>query len=80
MLILFFLLLFMVGWIWTVILGFKESVLWGILNLLFPPISTIVFAIKHRTAFVPTLLVLFGSPVFPLLLYMSSMPSGVQLK
>ena len=60
MLIIFALLLFMIGWIWTVVIGFKESMLWAVLNFLFPPISTVIFAIKYKTAFVPTLLVIGG--------------------
>ena len=60
MLGIFALLLFMIGWIWSVALGFKESVLWGVLNILLPPLSTVVFAIKFKTAFVPTLLVIAG--------------------
>jgi hypothetical protein len=60
MVLLFSFLLFLIGWIWTIAIGFKESMMWGVLNILFPPISTVVFAIKYKTAFVPTLLVIFG--------------------
>ena len=71
MLVMFAFLLFAIGWIWTVVLGFKESVLWGVLNILFPPVSTVVFAIKTKTALVPTLLVIFGILTCGFVIYIS---------
>jgi hypothetical protein len=71
MLVIFAFLLFAIGWIWTVVLGFKESVLWGVLNILFPPISTVVFAITQKTAFVPTLLVIAGVLTGAFVVYVS---------
>ena len=71
MLVIFAFLLFMIGWIWTVVLGFKESVLWGVLNFLFPPFSTVAFAIKQKTALVPTLLVIFGLLTCAFVFYIS---------
>jgi len=71
MLMIFAFLLFTIGWIWTVVLGFKESVLWGVLNFLFPPISTVVFAIKLKTALVPTLLLIFGILTCGFVIYIS---------
>ncbi len=41
-----------VGWIWLVVLGFKKTVLWGILNLIFSPVAAIIFAIKFK-AWIP---------------------------
>ena len=73
MLPIFVFLLFGIGWVWTIVLGFKESILWGVLNLLFPPISTIIFAIKTRSAFVPTLMVVFGVLGWGYVLYLVSM-------
>ena len=43
--------LVLAGWIWLVILGFKKSALWGILNLIFSPVAAIVFSIKFKEWF-----------------------------
>ena len=29
----------LVGWIWLIIVGFKVSTLWGVLNIFFQPIT-----------------------------------------
>jgi hypothetical protein len=52
--------LFATGWIWSVVLGGRVSILWGGLNLVFVPVSTILFAIKYKTAYVPILLMILG--------------------
>ena len=37
--------LFLASWIWLVLLGFKTSTTWGLLNFLFSPLSTVLFGI-----------------------------------
>ena len=41
------LLLNLVGFIWLVVVGFKRSIVWGILIFLFSPITAIAFAITN---------------------------------
>lgn len=54
-------LLFLIGWIWLVVLGFKEGgPLWGILNLLFSPLAAIIFCFMKKTGWVPLALMLIG--------------------
>jgi hypothetical protein len=36
-----------VGWIWLVVVAFKQKPLWGILVLLLSPFAAIFFAVKH---------------------------------
>ncbi len=58
-------LLFLVGWIWAVVLGFqKGGALWGILNFLFSPISTLIFCITQKDGWIQ-----FGLQVVGILLY-----------
>ncbi len=54
-------LLVVIGWIWLVVMGFQDSVLWGILNLLLFPILAIVFGAMHwpKTQ-VPLVLLIVG--------------------
>lgn len=56
----------LIGYIWLVVVGFKRSVLWGILVLLFSPLTAIIFAAMNwfdaKKAFllyiIPTVIIL----------------------
>jgi hypothetical protein len=49
-----------IGWIWLVVMGFRYSILWGILNLLIP-IVAVVFGIVHfPAAKTPLIILLVG--------------------
>ena len=54
-------LLYLIGFIWLVVLGFKlGGALWGLLNFFFSPISSIVFCIMKKTGWIPLALMLVG--------------------
>jgi len=54
-------LLCLIGWIWLVVLGFKEGgALWGILNLLFSPLAAIIFCIVKKTGWIPLAIMIVG--------------------
>lgn len=48
-----------IGWIWLTVLGFKQSVLWGILVLIFSPVAAVFFSIKYK-AWVPFAIYMIG--------------------
>jgi hypothetical protein len=42
-------LVFLVGWIWLIVTGFKAGgALWGILNIFFQPITGLIFCIVKK--------------------------------
>ena len=54
-------LLVLIGWIWLVVLGFKEGgPLWGILNILFSPLAAIIFCFVKKTGWIPLAMMLIG--------------------
>ena len=42
-------LVMVIGWIWLIVVGFKVSTLWGILNIIFQPITGLIFCIMNKT-------------------------------
>lgn len=55
------LLLFLVGWIWLIVLAFKqEGALWGILVFFFSWIAGIIFAILKKTGWTQVALMIIG--------------------
>lgn len=53
--------LILVGWIWLIVLGFKNGgALWGILNIICQPITGIIFCIMHKTGWIPLILMILG--------------------
>lgn len=54
-------LLSFIGWVWLVVLGFKEGgPLWGILNFLFSPLAAIIFCFVKKTGWIPLALMIVG--------------------
>lgn len=57
-------LLAFIGWIWLVVLGFKQGgALWGILIILFSWMAGLVFCIMHKTGWVPLILMIVGGVI-----------------
>jgi hypothetical protein len=57
--------LVLLGWILLVIQGFRVSILWGILNLLFSLVSGIIFLVFHpKQGILPFIVMLAGIVVF----------------
>jgi hypothetical protein len=55
------LLLFLVGWIWMIIVAFKQGgALWGILVFLFSWIAGLIFAIMNKTGWTQLALMIVG--------------------
>jgi hypothetical protein len=55
------LILFLVGWIWLIIVGFKQGgALWGILIFLFSWLAGLVFAIMNKTGWTQLALMIIG--------------------
>lgn len=52
--------IFVIGWIWSLVRGLKVSVLCLICNFLFVPISQIIFAIYEEKLRPPLLLIAVG--------------------
>jgi hypothetical protein len=54
-------LLFLIGWIWLIVLGFKEGgPLWGILIIFFSWLAGIIFCFMKKTGWIPLALMLVG--------------------
>jgi hypothetical protein len=54
-------LLFLIGWIWLIVVGFKQGgALWGILIILFSWLAGIIFCFMNKTGWVPLVLMLVG--------------------
>ena len=54
-------LIMFIGWIWMLVLGFKEGgALWGILIFLFSPLAALVFCIVKKTGWIPLALMIVG--------------------
>jgi hypothetical protein len=53
-------LVFFVGWIWLIILGFKQSIWWGILMILFNWFAAIVFCIVKKTGWLGLAIMTIG--------------------
>lgn len=52
---------FLVGWIWLIIIGFKAGgALWGILNIFFQPITGIIFAVMKKTGWMQLGIMILG--------------------
>ena len=55
------LLLFLIGWIWLVVVGFKQGgALWGILIFFFSWLAGLVFAIMNKTGWTQLILMIVG--------------------
>lgn len=50
-----------IGWVWSIISGFKVSILCAICNFLFPPLSQVIFAIYEDAMHTPLLLMIVGA-------------------
>lgn len=54
--------LFLVGWIWLIIIGFKKGgILWGILIILFSWIAGLVFCIMKKEGWLQLVMLLIGA-------------------
>ncbi len=54
-------LLFLVGWIWLIIIGFQTGgAIWGILNIFFQPITGIIFCFVKKTGWLQLGLMIIG--------------------
>lgn len=55
------LILYLVGWIWIIILGFKTGeALWGILNIVFQPITGLIFCIVKKIGWLQLAMMIVG--------------------
>jgi len=53
--------LFLVGYIWIIVLGFKAGgALWGILNIFFEPLTGLIFCIVKKTGWLQWGLMVIG--------------------
>ena len=51
----------LIGWIWLIIVGFKEGgALWGILIFFFSWLAGLVFCIMNKTGWVPLAMMILG--------------------
>jgi hypothetical protein len=50
----------LVGWIWLIIVGFKVSTLWGVLNIFFQPITGLIFCIMNKTGWKQFIIMILG--------------------
>lgn len=51
----------LIGWIWLIIVGFKEGgALWGILIFFFSWLAGLVFCIMNKTGWVPLAMMIVG--------------------
>lgn len=51
----------LIGWIWLVITGFKVGgVLWGLLNIIFQPITGLIFCIVKKAGWQPFIVMIIG--------------------
>lgn len=54
-------LVFLVGWIWLIVTGFKVGgALWGILNIFFQPITGLIFCIVKKAGWQPFIIMIIG--------------------
>jgi hypothetical protein len=54
-------LVFLIGYIWIIVLGFKVGgVLWGILNIFFEPLTGLIFCIMKKTGWLQLGLMIVG--------------------
>ena len=69
---------FFIGYIWIIVLGFKVGgVLWGILNIFFEPITGLIFCIVKKTGWLQLVLMIVGIVIIMLgggMAAMTSMP------
>ena len=50
-----------IGWIWLLIIGFKQGgVLWGILIFFFSCLAGLIFCIMYKTGWLPWLMLVIG--------------------
>jgi hypothetical protein len=49
-----------VGWIQGVMAGFKKDTVWGVLNLLFSPITPAIMSLQGEMSWHPVLLMIIG--------------------
>jgi hypothetical protein len=53
-----------IGWIWLLVVGFKEGgVLWGLLIFFFSGLGGLIFCIVHKTGWMPFILMIVGGLV-----------------
>ncbi len=53
-----------VGWIQGIMAGFKKETVWGVLNLLFSPITPAIMAMQGEMSWTPVLLMVVGGILF----------------
>lgn len=54
-------LVFLVGWIWIIVIGFKTGgALWGIVNIFFQPITGLIFCITQKTGWLQWVMMVIG--------------------
>ena len=58
-------LILFIGWIWLIVVAFKEAgALWGIINIFFQPITGLIFCIAKKTGWMQ-----FGIMILGLILW-----------
>jgi hypothetical protein len=56
---------FLIGWIWLIITGFKVGgALWGIINIFFQPLTGLIFCIVKKAGWQPFIVMLIGLILF----------------
>ena len=56
-------LMFIIGWIWLIVLGFKQGVTWGILMILFNWFTGLVFCFFKKTGVLALVIMTIGGIV-----------------
>jgi|GEM_PF-2693347 len=54
----------LVGWVQGVMAGFKKETVWGVLNLLFSPITPAIMAMQGEMSWRPVLFMVIGGILF----------------
>jgi len=56
--------LYILGWLWCVVIAFKEGFLWGAGSLFIPIVWLFYAASRWRNTWVPLLMVVLGAVIF----------------
>ena len=55
-------LIFMIGWIWLMVVAFKEGgIIWAIVIFFFGWLGGLIFAIVHKTGWIPWIVMVLGT-------------------
>jgi len=50
----------LIGYIWLIVVAFKVSIIWGIVNIFFQPITGLIFCVMNKTGWKQFLIMIVG--------------------